>query len=361
MNLASEDGGGEPWNPPIDIGEGGWRESEEPWEAPVPWECRFGRYFPLDIWSEPGAVYTLYGWEEFRVMDGGAEGLGGYVSFQQNDGTGWREWWRVDQCDMGAPDCVDTFGGRLSNGILVWSSLVGLASPEELTFPWPELSTGGNYFVVNENLAYGLWNGLIIRFNGSTWSPLPYDPPSSRFSHIWANETEVWLAGEDGAVAEWTGEDWRIHDAGTIATFGALWGMGDRRVWLAGGEKLFYYDGSAWEEIPWPDASADSPCTGSRSILGFWGSGESLFFHTQHQVVHWNGAEFRVLGYWPHPAPSCTVGGVELKAIWGNSAEEVFLAGIDTATLPPECPGGGMEPVGTPFILYWDGSSFHWI
>ncbi|MBI5489294.1 MAG: hypothetical protein HY905_18310 [Deltaproteobacteria bacterium] len=366
-SLIGDGGDGEPWRPPIeDIGESGWRDSTEPWVPPALPDCRFTRFFPLDVWCEPGGVVASYGWDEFEVTpEGGARGLGTYFSVAHNDGTGWVEWFRPT-CGSGGSGatCVYMLDGRLAEGILGHGvDAVGLITPEGVASRWSELVPIEQFWVVNEHLAYALWSERVVRFDGTGWSPLPAEPPSGSYKLLWGDETELWIAGNDGAVAEWTGDSWRIHSAGTIADFTAIWGMGDRRVWLASGGALRFHDlDDTWSEVPWPDASADAPCRGDAGIRGFWGAGEVLFFHTGDQVIRWDGVNFEVLGYWParREGGNC-VGGLVIAAMWGNTTDEVFFAVMDRNTsVTPECPGGYGSP-GRPFVLYWDGTTFHWM
>ena len=46
-------------------------------------------------------------------------------------------------------------------------------------------------------------------------------------------------------------------------------------------------------------------------------------------------------------------GDLNIRAIWGNSVDEVFLLMASTRIVPhPSC--------GDYFLLWWDGSEFHW-
>ncbi len=366
LSGADADADAEPWRPPVDVVEGGWRDSSEPWDPPVPWDCRYARYQPLGIWSEPTGIFTTYGWEEFRVNTGtgGAELLGTYVSLFHNDGAGWTESWRRSCAEGGSdPTCIERIAGRVTGGLLGWgSSAVGLTVGSDVMFPWPELSGLGDIFVVNERLAYGLRERRVFLFDGSTWGPLPGAVPAMSFNAIWGSESEIWVVGGTGAVAEWVGDGWRIHDARTVLAFTTVWGTGGRHVWAGTAwGRLFHYDGETWSEVSWPDASEGSSCRAT-IILSMWGAGDTVFFNTADQIVRWDGTDFEVLGYWPAERTSgeCR-GGVRIQALWGNAVEEVFAAAVDAGTLRPECGSGASNPAGTPFVLYWDGAAFRWI
>jgi len=83
-----------------------------------------------------------------------------------------------------------------------------------------------------------------------------------------------------------------------------------------------------------------------------------LFVWTSNRLAMWDGFGFQSLGHWP--ARTVVEGtttycrdGLWIAAVWGNAADEVFLAtnrGSDDAGR--RCPDA--------YLLYWDGTTFQW-
>ena len=127
-----------------------------------------------------------------------------------------------------------------------------------------------------------------------------------------------------------------------------------------GGNPLEHFDGSTWSELPWPNLGTDvAHACAETAVDGMWGSGGTMYFHTSREFFMWDGTGFVMFGYWPgvpttlgDDGPWC-VGDVEISAMWGNSAGDVFLAVVAT--------GHAGEPCPTRHVLRWDGSAFHWM
>ena len=105
------------------------------------------------------------------------------------------------------------------------------------------------------------------------------------------------------------------------------------------------------------DDSSDCRYAG-RAVEGMWGQAGTLFFHTIDQIVMWDGVEFTVLGYWagedavnPEGRHYCE-DAINIRGMWGNATDELFLAVRDLNYSSTDC--------APQFLLWWDGSEFHW-
>jgi hypothetical protein len=227
-----------------------------------------------------------------------------------------------------------------------------------------ETSNARAVHVVDETLAYQLLReGLLTFWDGESWSPYPLEPISYDVSLVWGDRSSVFVAGRDGLIMSEVDGDWQVHDTGTMEMIRSLWGFAGNDVWAGTNDgRLLHWNGDVWEDIEWPD-SGESPDSGTclrrgESINGMWGTDGILFFHTYTQFVMWDGAEFVVLGYWPGEYTELSDGEygcenrLQITGIWGNSPEEVFLSIENTELYEGDC--------GREFLLWWDGSEFHW-
>ena len=95
----------------------------------------------------------------------------------------------------------------------------------------------------------------------------------------------------------------------------------------------------SWTRVDWPDMETES------QIHDMWGSDGELFFTTGRQLVRWDGESFETIGMWLGT-------GLSINAIWGNSTDEVFLAVGESDVVTSDC--------GPVYLMWWDGSEFHW-
>jgi hypothetical protein len=214
---------------------------------------------------------------------------------------------------------------------------------------------------VSDHLAYAVTGEgpRLLRYDGASWGPFPGDPVPYPTYWVWADETSIFCAGDTGIILSWEDDTWTVHDTRTIDSISTIWGFSPDDVWAGTSNgRLLHYNGSTWDHVTWPDMGdgTDECRTPGDGILGMWGRDGVLFFHTTRQLVMWDGVGFRVLGYWPGTyTPSsggwyCR-GQVVIRAIWGNSVDELFLAVEESDVDTDLC---------EEYIMWWDGSEFHW-
>jgi hypothetical protein len=373
-----------------DIGAPGWRDSTEPWRRPPEAACdwRTEEHIVIDVFPDETGVYVLFDWGTFgaATFDGGPTTLLTF-SVTVNRGAGWEPFF------SGQSPCSDPTHGPSGNPALLAGSVAGelIATggaegrgydPDEETPPrrmnmysdgallrvgpdhvdnWEMCSTQVlDAFIVHDGLGYatGLGDGsggnLHLRIEGTRWTEFSVPPLDLYLT--WADEDDLYLAGSGGLMLSQEADGWLIHDVGTTDDFVSLWGFDGDDVWagtITGA--LWHYDGAAWTEVPWPNPrDPANPCDDRpHAPLGMWGVDGELFFHTRDAIVHWDG-EFEVLGHWPRSnRAGCPYDGVWIWRVRGLSPVEVFVAGQAETD-----PGSGCRQ---PFILYWDGSAFHWM
>jgi hypothetical protein len=157
------------------------------------------------------------------------------------------------------------------------------------------------------------------------------------------------------------GEEWRIHDPGTISELTSIWGFGGDDVWVGTFDgSLRHFDGTTWSDVEWPSRDDGSMCNEGKPILQMWGADGILYFITETQFARWDGTRVEVLGHWPlHYVDDpgtfyCEGDGLKPVALWGNSPTEVFL--LVARQLPYD--RGLCEGIA---VLWWDGTSLRQI
>ncbi len=389
-NLDGPDGdagAAEEWGPSVvDVAPGGWADSGTPWMPPPEHNpCAGAGFSYVDLLASEDALYLSWAWTSVRVDPGlGYHVLAVNSAVSANRGAGWTEVHHARDPLDAFPDqvCVARLAGCPAGQLVVrvWES-EGIHAPlanldESGLHLWPDsLWDISDPYFVSDSLAYAVWGGTdskVLRFDGSDWIPvvevLPYDLPYQLVSKIWADERDLFVAGERGTILSLDDTGWRNHALGTTRPISALWGLAGDDVWAADdGGALFHWDGVRWSVQDWPNLASEEaePCDEPQSIIGIWGSGDTVYFHTVREILAWRGGEWDVLGYWPgtRAAEGRCDGGVAVLALAGLSATTVFFA---AAELEPEDEVGDTTVytrtcLNRPFVLFWDGSTFHWI
>jgi len=344
------------FDPPIEnLGDPGWRDSEEPYSRCSGWVLE-----SWDVWSDSRGVFALVlehnpGPGHWPTDDPTESPEQHYIAF--NDGTGWRLLFDHYGDFYG---CEHRMTGLPGGNLVVYSRDSYMCEWEAGTEAGVTVDNfeAQRIHVVDETLAYALRvSGLIAFYDGEGWGPYPSDPIPYEVYCLWADHTSLFVAGPEGLIMSDEEEGWRVHDTGTLDYITAIWGFAGDDVWagtMEGG--LMHWDGDTWEDVEWPDLSDPAEYCSTNEIQGFWGKDGILFFYTGNEIVRWDGVEFTVLGYWPRhrdPAGTGCVGGLGILDIWGNDVDEVFLSvGTSEERLLAGCE--------YEFLLWWDGAEFHW-
>ena len=211
--------------------------------------------------------------------------------------------------------------------------------------------------------------GVILRWNGSTWDPVPSGTTQNLLA-IWGQDrNNIWAVGVGGVIVKWNGTTWAVHSSGTTQNLSAVWGWDANNVWAAGaGGTILKWDGSAWTAqssgsaaylrglfgtsatsvwavgqgstvLKW-DGSAWTPqpfttplpsAVYLRSIWGtddknLWAVGEVSLLGNQGVILRWNGTT------WDLDPTAPLLLGVRLRGVWGSDASHVAVVG-DSGTI----------------------------
>lgn len=214
---------------------------------------------------------------------------------------------------------------------------------------------------------YGRCGSLIDHWDGTRWSLLSVDSPLDtailQSVQVLA-PNDVWTVGRSGAMpvtAHWDGVNWSVipsptvGDAGSLGDISALfptdiWAVGsysDGSIWRT---LVEHWDGVNWTVVPSPNRGTtgeeDDYLNGVAAIApnDVWAVGSYGTNHARHaQILHWDGAEWRVAPLPPFPEESSGLSGIT-----SLSATNMWAVGWKRAGPLPEV-----------LILHWDGASWN--
>jgi hypothetical protein len=334
-----------PWVPPFDaedVGEPGWKQSTEPL-CPGVGELAYG-----SVWSDSRGVFV-----STTVYSQGMEPGGGmcvgcpYVKIQHNDGTGWST---LEDNDLYGQHRIKGFeGGKLvlfgsGQKIDSPSNLCGLAVLDGSTLTCQPVD-GVTDVAVTGTSAYAALQGQLIRYDGTSWGPVPVAfPGQPDLYQLWANEEVVIGTGTAaGRMFSLRGTTWAVEDTRTLETFTSVFGLASNDIWAGTAqEHLFHYDGSAWTQVSWPG----SGCGQLSGIVPMWGKDGVMYFATATSIARWNGTSVEVIAQW-----DCNTRSTVVAGLWGNSPTELFVLMLDFSERQGSC--------GSQFLMHYDGTKFH--
>ena len=194
---------------------------------------------------------------------------------------------------------------------------------------------------------------------GAPWCIVTGLPEQVTFSAVWGSSpTDVWLAGEGGALLRWDGTAWSAVASGTESALRALAGTSAKDIWAAGLDgTLLHFDGSSWSAkqsngASWSFASGpnERPIYALFALPGsLWagGSGARAFDGTTWTEPH-HGSHLPTMAIWG--LDSSTLWAVGLQGmvnrwdghhwerlggelgpnffgVWGSAANDVWVVG----------------------------------
>lgn len=320
-------GGGTGGEPEPPLGHNPWQESDEPF-------CQSGgevfEHRPVDLWSQPGSVYLMVdsqiyanhgtGWA--LVTDSGRANSGGLTGFA--DGLLVRYGSATARCGI---EFVDSEGND--------SCAAAISSADAV-------------YVVHGTLALAAEGHKLFRYEGEHWVASASLDSSAWVLSLWGTESTLLLATTEGAyVSHGSGapvlQDLPVTDVSAGATYPtSVWGFSDEELWVGNSEgELFHRQDGSWT-LAWSSNSTDE----CRAITGMWGHGGQLFVTTLNSVYTVEtGGHVRRLAH----RPCDPEGRAGFWSIWGNSAEEVFVA---------EQKGGESGACGRVELSWFDGTQW---
>jgi hypothetical protein len=201
-----------------------------------------------------------------------------------------------------------------------------------------------NIFVVDDNLAYGVYNYRVITYDGTQWTQLgePLDVlGETRLRKVWANKDIIVAIGEKGIYTrQSTDSSFTKQNGVPSGDYWHVWGFGSNDVWVGTKEGLLiHFDGDSWQTFETFDGA----------IGGMWGIGDTLFFDTGNGFYRLKGSKVSLIASWGSEYAS----DIFMTDMWGNTDSEVFIGVIDDRDPKAEC--------GEAYIIEYDGKSLRQI
>ncbi len=329
-----------PWDPPIPIGEPGWEESTSPL-----CETNQGMMRAFDVWADDRGVYTFFDTECNPLAGVPCTDTEG-SSLQVNDGTGWQ--WLLDPGLLvprlsGLPGGPVVLSGERDGqaGIffLEEDGSVTLSHPLEDTFTV-------EVFGVAPDRAYALGGRDVLEYRDGAWHQL--ETLEGRPAALWADEAALVVVGGDQMVLMRTSTEEPLQQLEDVPAgyYTAVWGFGPDDLWLGNSVgQLVHYDGASFERFDTGD-----PDAADGGITALWGDAGVVYFTTPTAFGRADRDGTEVL-FAREPDAAPTDSYFVPTALWGRSADEVFLAISDERFERYAC--------GSAFIVWFDGEAFH--
>ena len=172
---------------------------------------------------------------------------------------------------------------------------------------------GGDFYSVGEA-------GSVVRFDGSSWSRIPFPWPVN-LNAVWGSSpANVYAVGDDpgpytnGGIYRYDGGSWSLAKTIPYHDLLSIWGESPGAIFAGGnGGAIYFFNGSDWIE--------NSPGMGiTYGFSSIWGnSSADLFAVAGPYIVHWDGSQWTTM--------TRLGSGESLRAVWGSSADNVFAAG----------------------------------
>jgi hypothetical protein len=206
---------------------------------------------------------------------------------------------------------------------------------------WTQLQTGANddfsaVWASGPNdvwVAGGYWSptmtsGVLLRFNGSTWTTVKRGPV--RLNAIWGTAAnDVWMVGDSGAVQHWDGAALQSFPTNTTLDLVDISGVSKTQIYVAGASGLLLsWDGTAWSTVPTGGFGGLTSVVAFSPTLAWVMGGNGQFL--RYDGTNWSssnlGMNHNVLGLWASsPTQGWGVGPAgELVAFDGVSLRDCF-------------------------------------
>lgn len=277
----------------------GWRESHQPFCSSPAASGDILR--DLQVWSDARGVFVLVGFDS------------GSSTISTNTGSGWNATYTWSSRD-GLPGLTGFPNGPL---VVYPGSVCPIDFIDGGVASCAGAQNVNDVAVVNSNLAYGVYQDRVLRFDGNFWTQLGGPLPSAgqRLAEsVWADASTIVVIADGGRVFVISpGGDPVLQTGIPGVDSHGVWGFGASDIWIGNNEgQLYHYDGVAWSL----KASIPGDC---HQIWKLWGSEGSLFVLTSSLFGRWDGSGITTLS-----SLACD-DTASFWDLWGNSPSEVFV------------------------------------
>jgi hypothetical protein len=166
--------------------------------------------------------------------------------------------------------------------------------------------SGINVYVVGDS-------GLIIHYDGSTWSEMNSGTTNDLWGVWGISEMNIFTVGHQGTILHYNGSMWYTMNSNTTENLYGIWGSSESDIFAVGySGTILHYNGSAWTEMN---------STTSESLLDIWGRlGMDVFaVGASGIILHYDGNTWFAMDSGTSNL---------LWSIWGTPATDIFVVGF---------------------------------
>jgi hypothetical protein len=168
------------------------------------------------------------------------------------------------------------------------------------------------------------------------WTPDTIPPVFARHGVWGANTSDVFSVGFGGTILHFNGAAWslQVSPAAGLVTLTDVWGSSGSNVWvtMAAADSLLHYNGAIWSLVV---------ATGGRGgTARVWGASANDVFvvGVNGAILHFNGATW---------SPQISGTTTDLLSVWGTSGSDVFAVGRNGTILHYNGAVWSPQPSGT--------------
>lgn len=128
---------------------------------------------------------------------------------------------------------------------------------------------------------------------------------------IWGSDaSNVWGVGDGGMVLRWNGSSWSAQSSGVTQALFGVWGADKSHVWFVGLTDIVFWNGSTLSSQSHPAGSFYGVYGADANNV--WAAGDTL-------VIKWNGVKWSPIEYF-------TTSPV-LRGVWAGGPDDAWLSG----------------------------------
>jgi hypothetical protein len=167
-------------------------------------------------------------------------------------------------------------------------------------------------------------DGVVVHWNGTTWSPLPNKSRADLYGGWASSETDAWVVGANGTILHSNGDTtWTAVASPTTSSLVGVNGTGANDAWAVGLDgAIVHWDGASWSNVD-SGTTTKLSAVRARTASDVWAVGDA------GTILHFNGTIWEA-------TPSGTT--LKLTSVWA-AGDELWAAGIGA-------------------LLRWDGASW---
>ncbi len=194
--------------------------------------------------------------------------------------------------------------------------------------------------------------GVIARFNGTTWSPVPSGTTRDLLAVTTESATSAFAVGASGTIVRWNGTAWSVETSGSTQTLHAVWaGSGVAYAVGSSGEVLRRSGTPAsWSRVSVPTAE---PLYGVHGLS----AADVVVAGAQGTILRFNGTAWSVIGAGGLSGDVFAISGSTANGgrryLVGTSGAAQLDGSVVTLVATPYAPSlyaVGLDPAGTPWV-----------